>query len=102
MALAIRRGHEHADIGYQDFGLRVTEETLGRSAEGQHFSQFVDDDPRIGNSRQDGAKMRLAVAQSALRSEEHTSELQSLMRSSYDVYCLQQNHKPHKNNNTRE
>src|SRR3546814_4057481 len=24
----------------------------------------------------------------AYRSEEHTSELQSLMRSSYDVYCL--------------
>src|SRR3546814_18672233 len=65
MALAIRRGHEHADIGSQDFGLRVTEETLGRSAEGQHFSPFVDDDHRIGNSRQGGAKMRLAVAQSA-------------------------------------
>src|SRR3546814_1324408 len=135
MALAIRRGHEHADIGSQDFGLRVTEETLGRSAEGQHFSPFVDDDHRIGNSRQDGAKMRLAVAQSAFgralvgnvadddgkaadrsvqvlqrrnrnvsekfaavladapvvhlyRSEEHTSELQSLMRISYAVFCL--------------
>src|SRR3546814_5363128 len=29
------------------------------------------------------------------RSEEHTSELQSLMRNSYDVYCLKK-----KNNNT--
>src|SRR3546814_6480362 len=30
------------------------------------------------------------------RSEEHTSELQSLMRISYDVFCLQKNthHKP--------
>src|SRR3546814_10123506 len=27
----------------------------------------------------------------ALRSEEHTSELQSLMRISYDVYCLKKN-----------
>src|SRR3546814_1799381 len=26
--------------------------------------------------------------QAALRSEEHTSELQSLMRTSYDVFCL--------------
>src|SRR3546814_2155737 len=26
--------------------------------------------------------------QHALRSEEHTSELQSLMRTSYDVFCL--------------
>src|SRR3546814_7493809 len=31
----------------------------------------------------------------ALRSEEHTSELQSLMRTSYAVFCLQQ--KKHKN-----
>src|SRR3546814_5294759 len=29
----------------------------------------------------------------ALRSEEHTSELQSLMRSSYAVFCLQKNNK---------
>src|SRR3546814_8333055 len=29
------------------------------------------------------------------RSEEHTSELQSLMRISYAVFCLQQNNKQH-------
>src|SRR3546814_6831095 len=29
----------------------------------------------------------------ALRSEEHTSELQSLMRISYAVFCLQKNNK---------
>src|SRR3546814_1847736 len=29
------------------------------------------------------------VAKARLRSEEHTSELQSLMRTSYDVFCLQ-------------
>src|SRR3546814_6441288 len=36
------------------------------------------------------AKAELAAmgAESANRSEEHTSELQSLMRSSYDVFCL--------------
>src|SRR3546814_3496179 len=28
------------------------------------------------------------------RSEEHTSELQSLMRISYAVFCLKQKHKP--------
>src|SRR3546814_6996519 len=31
--------------------------------------------------------------QGALRSEEHTSELQSLMRSSYAVFCLKQKKK---------
>src|SRR3546814_8921797 len=30
------------------------------------------------------------VAEYGLRSEEHTSELQSLMRNSYDVFCLKQ------------
>src|SRR3546814_8921500 len=31
----------------------------------------------------------------ALRSEEHTSELQSLMRNSYAVFCLQKKHTQH-------
>src|SRR3546814_5589287 len=33
---------------------------------------------------------RLAVEGAADRSEEHTSELQSLMRTSYAVFCLKQ------------
>src|SRR3546814_7707301 len=32
----------------------------------------------------------------AARSEEHTSELQSLMRISYAVFCLKKKKKPHK------
>src|SRR3546814_10073142 len=32
------------------------------------------------------------------RSEEHTSELQSLMRISYDVFCLKHNKKTHTQN----
>src|SRR3546814_3529397 len=33
-----------------------------------------------------------------MRSEEHTSELQSLMRNSYAVFCLKKKKKQHKNN----
>src|SRR3546814_3903372 len=33
------------------------------------------------------------------RSEEHTSELQSLMRNSYAVFCLKKKDKTHENNN---
>src|SRR3546814_5848647 len=33
-----------------------------------------------------------------LRSEEHTSELQSLMRISYAVFCLKQTNRNHKHN----
>src|SRR3546814_5673977 len=43
-----------------------------------------------------GQKMKLPDAPVALRSEEHTSELQSLMRISYAVFCLKKkkNQKP--------
>src|SRR3546814_7700480 len=41
---------------------------------------------------------RPAVVEAALRSEEHTSELQSLMRTSYAVFCLKKK-KPIKINN---
>src|SRR3546814_9290061 len=37
---------------------------------------------------------------SAKRSEEHTSELQSLMRISYDVFCLKKKNKIQKNYTT--
>src|SRR3546814_10492082 len=33
------------------------------------------------------------------RSAEHTSELQSLMRTSYAVFCLKKNNNPHTTNN---
>src|SRR3546814_2469802 len=53
------------------------------------------DDPRLKTGRQTytlGESRRLDV-----RSEEHTSELQSLMRSSYAVFCWTQKNKtcPH-------
>src|SRR3546814_10429378 len=39
---------------------------------------------RLGDAEQDGLALRRVL----LRSEEHTSELQSLMRISYAVFCL--------------
>src|SRR3546814_4638680 len=48
-------------------------------------------DPRLlGRAGQAGAPLRGRPGDHA-RSEEHTSELQSLMRSSYAVFCLQKN-----------
>src|SRR3546814_2589825 len=49
--------------------------------------------------RQRGAKGRRTDARLHGRSEEHTSELQSLMRISYAVFCLKKKTKKHKNNN---
>src|SRR3546814_8776852 len=42
-----------------------------------------------------GALFALVLWRVWLRSEEHTSELQSLMRISYAVFCLQQNTTQH-------
>src|SRR3546814_7678915 len=42
-------------------------------------------------------ELRSEAADRALRSEEHTSELQSLMRISYDVFCLKKKKIQHKN-----
>src|SRR3546814_4082643 len=38
-------------------------------------------------------KQRAAMASGVMRSEEHTSELQSLMRISYAVFCLKKKNK---------
>src|SRR3546814_8304503 len=51
---------------------------------------------RIGDQRGDAgavAQPDQQIARHAIRSEEHTSELQSLMRISYAVFCLKKNKK---------
>src|SRR3546814_9244079 len=46
------------------------------------------------------AQGRRARRQQILRSEEHTSELQSLMRISYAVFCLKKTKYTHNHNNS--
>src|SRR3546814_3979559 len=56
-------------------------------ADERQFFQTIKDDPRgffDGQAFNSQAKKDVIAA----RSEEHTSELQSLMRSSYAVFCL--------------
>src|SRR3546814_7992181 len=45
-------------------------------------------------------RQTLCLAGELHRSEEHTSELQSLMRNSYAVFCLKKKHISQTNNNT--
>src|SRR3546814_9667831 len=59
----------------------------------QHLARVVDDHRQRGDVGADPAHQdRRALVDEALgkrgRSEEHTSELQSLMRISYAVFCL--------------
>src|SRR3546814_5858524 len=64
-------------------------EFLGSHNERPNLNQIQRLDPNI--ARGEGNKL-------AARSEEHTSELQSLMRNSYAVFCLKKN--KNKSNNT--
>src|SRR3546814_2045989 len=50
---------------------------------------------RAGDSHRDVVLDGAALEFLRLRSEEHTSELQSLMRSSYAVFCLKKKKKKH-------
>src|SRR3546814_3237223 len=50
-------------------------------------------------ARAQGGSQRLSFTH---RSEEHTSELQSLMRISYAVFCLKKKKKRHKQHNKRQ
>src|SRR3546814_5079241 len=52
----------------------------------------------VGNHRPIGDIDGKGLGESETRSEEHTSELQSLMRISYAVFCLKKKKKKHKNN----
>src|SRR3546814_8627117 len=45
----------------------------------------------------EAVKAMAAAARDEARSEEHTSELQSLMRISYAVFCLKKKNKQHHN-----
>src|SRR3546814_2352079 len=94
-----------ADAIHREVGLsradsaRMVESILGRMcgalADGENvkisgFGTFVlrDKGERIGRNPKTGVEVPIAPRRVLTRSEEHTSELQSLMRISYAVFCL--------------
>src|SRR3546814_10366772 len=66
-------------------GEQVDDEQAVRAAQGEPVGglQFRCGEAQVGKDRPG------LLTQADLRSEEHTSELQSLMRSSYAVFCLE-------------
>src|SRR3546814_4149041 len=70
-----------------DFSTAATEFDGGRgSTPGSVGRGYAPDAP--ARPRADGARIKSRRGRSPDRSEEHTSELQSLMRISYAVFCL--------------
>src|SRR3546814_4285337 len=82
----------------QDFTVKVSGELL--AADGTRLGRDVEQrvhtgelDPAVGFASQGSvlpAKESRGLPVVSVRSEEHTSELQSLMRNSYAVFCLKQ------------
>src|SRR3546814_4208370 len=68
---------------------------LGQKAEGETATFYWDGKDAEGNAIDSQALQ--VVVRGAERSEEHTSELQSLMRISYAVFCLKKKNKTQPN-----
>src|SRR3546814_7007899 len=65
------------------------------------FADIVEHEIGIEEAGEEGQRQ---FGEGESRSEEHTSELQSLMRISYAVFCLKKNNNnthPHKNRNNK-
>src|SRR3546814_4200090 len=80
----------HVEVGCAVAGLSVNRfcETFPfRDSQGRRFHK---------------ATLKRRYYQRKARSEEHTSELQSLMRISYAVFCLKKKKKQNQTNNTRK
>src|SRR3546814_6336650 len=67
--------------------IRAASDSLERTMEAIAFGTWEHDDP-YGEPAAQAARDPVAFRSHLRRSEEHTSELQSLMRISYAVFCL--------------
>src|SRR3546814_3394638 len=85
--------------GAQDRRMGRGQAPSGHSSVGKSLRADVTPEPRGAGARAPGLDSQSG------RSEEHTSELQSLMRNSYAVFCLKKKNKTniiiHINNSTR-
>src|SRR3546814_5064043 len=61
--------------------------------EGRPLNHLARRGAQIRVSREQIERCVLSIERNAVRSEEHTSELQSLMRISYAVFCLKKKHR---------
>src|SRR3546814_9136882 len=75
------KGKEKARAGLKLAVIRLLDQNADGAAAALHGSRTTDLPPELEDDRR-------RVEAKAMRSEEHTSELQSLMRISYAVFCL--------------
>src|SRR3546814_3356881 len=85
----IMRVFEQRNFLLHHLQLTVLIYRFGSTNVGNHFVVLINDDHKTGICKFHVRRTQYSRIQIiALRSEEHTSELQSLMRISYAVFCL--------------
>src|SRR3546814_6554578 len=77
-----------AEAGVERGVDRLLDKAAGRVGAVAHRHQVWAADRVIDVAHRDGGQVACDRPAAAMRSEEHTSELQSLMRISYAVFCL--------------
>src|SRR3546814_6832939 len=93
-------------ITYTDAGVVVTTGIVGSGipiANGLALASQIRGDGRVtvtnfGDGASNIGAFHEALNMASIRSEEHTSELQSLMRISYAVFCLKKKKQTHTTN----
>src|SRR3546814_87114 len=91
-----QRGIASIAVSHDGQSIGVRDPEFDRLVDGGHhrFHQIVDRRPFVGRNIRPHDRVAPGRQHVHVRSEEHTSELQSLMRSSYAVFCLKKkNHK---------
>src|SRR3546814_8547838 len=86
--IAWRDGHRVVFAGAAQGGMDLRQAVTGHTHEQMVFGVIIDP---IGRDRRAGEPAGAGgarVGEGVVRSEDHTSELQSLMRISYAVFCL--------------
>src|SRR3546814_6155055 len=88
-----RRGRQCLGVGAQRGGVGAGGVGIAaerRSADLRRLAVRADGGCAVGTGQRvaAGSKRAFAIDRGVVRSEEHTSELQSLMRNTYDVLCL--------------
>src|SRR3546814_10446445 len=86
LALFAEKGVDRTTIGDIARAAGIAEGTIYR-----HYPSKEELVWQLFSRNYTGLAQQLDALQAARRSEEHTSALQSLMRISYDVFCLKKN-----------
>src|SRR3546814_6562970 len=90
---------DRAVVDISDHGLRMFQQTPAPYWRAERTRRRQQEYEERGLDRTEYAEDHFTGSSGGtVRSEEHTSELQTLMRISYDVFCLKKKKKHNKNN----